>query len=272
MSGRGVGAAWWAAAMCVVLLGTGAAFAGDPIAVPQIADSESGTQRIEFIGSGELLYNMSWTMTRADEGGRKSWRYHLDGDNGKTGAARITWVEDAVYDLLPEGLRTRWWKKVSSGAEQETWELRFDWAAKSAAYKYEDRASGKTENTTVKFGDNTYPLDAMNFLLRGLPFEKGPGTSLTGSFVMTDGTLLSGSMVLIGEEKVETPIGTFNAYKVQLKPKGLVGAVAPDMFMWFAKAAPHAWLRYDGRDDGLTSPRTRNVLTKYEPRATLGGK
>ncbi len=66
-------------------------------------------------------------------------------------------------------------------------------------------------------------------------------------------------------------VGDIGAAGGAVGTAGAIGAVAPDMFMWFAKTPPHAWLRYDGRDEGLTSPRTKNVLTKYEPRAQLGG-
>jgi hypothetical protein len=205
---------------------------------------------------------MEWTLERQADG---RYLYKLKGDNRVEGAGRITWVEEAELIPVNGKLRTKSWKKRSDGAEQMDWSMVYDWAAGKAKYAFADRAAGKSESKDIALPPGAMPGDEMFFLLRGFPFEKGVGASVEGTFVMTDGMVINGAVVLRGEETLQTAWGPVACYKLELKPKGVVGLVAPDMFLWFSKKAPHVWMRYDGRDNGLTSPRTKNTLLKYEP-------
>ena len=169
-------------------------------------------------------------------------------------------------ELSADGLRTINWTKKSTGAERMTWQLDYDWAAHRVRYNYVDAATGKKEAKTIKIEPGAISGDALNFVLRAFPFERGKGYQIKGQIIMTDGSALSGLIIHLGEEKLSTAFGTIDTYKLQLKPAGALGVVAPKMYMWFTKSAPHIWLRFDGRDEGLTSPRTMNTLLEYEPR------
>ncbi|MDP8257520.1 MAG: hypothetical protein P9M14_17375 [Candidatus Alcyoniella australis] len=243
-----------------------AAGATAQFAKPQIMDRESGFSRIMWLEDDATLYNMRWTVKRFERDGRKFYLYDGQGDNGKSGAERIDWTEESSVEICDSGmLRTQYWKKVSSGAEQMTWDLRYDWTAHKLSYRFEDRVAGKVEEQQIAIADDAWPGDALNFLLRGFPFERGAGYKVTGNLLMTDGSVLGGHIIHHGEERIKTVFGEIDCYKLELKPTGALGWVAPDMFMWFTKAAPHCWVRYDGRDEGFIKPRTKNVLLQFEP-------
>ncbi len=226
---------------------------------------ESGVQQIRYADSDETLYNYQWKLIRKDTEDGSMISIHGRGDNQRKGEDRIEWTEESELELTQKGLRTLFWRKRSSGAEQETWLLRYDWKNRCAAYTHEDRFSGKREEKALAFGPNAYALDSINFQLRGFPFEKGKGTRLEGEFILTDGSVMKGAVVHAGEERIQTGFGFLEAYKLEIDPSGFIGVFAPRMYLWFTKSRPHLFLRYDGKDDGLLKPRTVNELIGYKP-------
>jgi len=239
-----------------------AAFAADVgVSEMDIAQRETGIQRVRYENETKTLYNYRWELTR--EG--RIVTVTGKGDNDKKGPERVEWVETSKMELTPNGLQTLVWTKESSGAEQESWRMEYNWKARTATYAYRDRASGKTEEKTLAFGSKAYASDAMYFFLRGFPFEKGEGTKIEGEFVLTEGKVMSGSVIHRGEEKIKTAFGSLDTYKLEFKPGGFVGAFAPRMFIWFTKSKPHLFVRYDGKDDGLMNPRTTTELIRYTP-------
>jgi hypothetical protein len=109
----------------------------------------------------------------------------------------------------------------------------------------------------------------MFFALRGFPFEKGAGVEYTGQIIDSSGMVYTGSIIHRGEEKVKTAFGEIDTYKLELKPKGLVGMVSPKMYIWYTKASPHVQVLFEGRDAGLTSSRTKKKLIGYEPKSAI---
>jgi len=253
--------------LAAALLLSPAIAVGESVGAIDIAPHESGVQRTRYIGKDSTLYNYRWDLKRDGNG----YVFFAKGDNNKSGAKRIEWTEKAVMEMSSRGLRTVSWVKESSGAEQQTWRLEYDWKANKAAYSWNDRATGKHEEKTVEFGPTAFAGDCMYFLLRGFPFQKGPGTKISGDFVMTDGQVFSGSIIHRGEERIETAFGSLDTYKLEFKIGGAIGGLAPKMFIWYTKSAPHVFVRYEGKDDGLTRPRTVNELLEFSPSDTVTG-
>ncbi len=234
-----------------------------------IAEKESATQKLSWEKDGQLLYVMRWTLEKYEKDGKVFVKYKMKGENTKQGAERVEWDESSLMVFRPEGLRTLWWKKDSRGAEKMHWSLSYDWDARKARYQYSDDDSGKKEDKSYEFAADAVPGDAMNIILRGFPFEKGPGTVFEADLLMSDGSILRGKVIHRGEQKIKTAFGDIDTYKLEIKPAGALGYVAPDMFSYFTKAEPHIWLRFDGRDEGLLKPRTNNNVVEYEPRSRI---
>lgn len=237
----------------------------DILKPPTLAEKESGIQAIQYLKSGETLYNFSWDLSVSEKGGQRFVNYRGHGDNTLKGSKRIDWVEEARYLLTKTGLETIFWKKNSSGAEEESWKLSYDWKKRTVHYEYIDHLSGKREEKLLSIGKGAMPSDAMFFLLRGFPFEKGKGAKIEGEFILTDGNILKGAIIHRGEQKLKTAFGIIDTYKLEMDPSGFIGAFAPSMYLWYTKTEPHIFLRFDGKDNGLLKPRTRNVLLDYKP-------
>ncbi len=242
-----------------VTIFAGLAFA--QLVKPQVADKETGLYKVQVISSGETLYNMHWSYQRVQEGDRTFLLFKLKGDNDTQGSERIDWDEEAKIEETATGLRTLYWEKTSRGAEQMDWHLKYDWAAGKAHYTFHDRANGKKESKALPITKETIPGDALYLILRGFPFAKGVGYKLTGK-VLTGGDALTGNIIFRAEEKITTPLGTFDTYKLELKPKGLIGMLPTKLYMWFTKEAPHICLRFDGLE-GIH--RTKTITYEFSP-------
>jgi hypothetical protein len=154
-------------------------------------------------------------------------------------------------------------KKSSTGAEQMDWEVRYNHAGGKAIFTFSDRMTGKKESKTIALTKDTIPGEALYLLLRGFPFEKGEGTTIKGQVLQgNDGSLTGGNLIHRGEERLTTPLGTFDTYKLELKPTGLYGMLPTKLYMWFTKDAPHRCVRFDGIEDITT--RTKTVLYQHQ--------
>lgn len=237
----------------------------DVLQAPAFARQESAVQSIQYLKSGEILYNFRWDLELSENGGQRFVNYKGYGDNTLKGENRVDWTEEARYLLSKTGLQTIFWKKDSSGAEKESWKLSYDWKKRRVNYEYIDHLSGKHDEKLLTIGQGAMPSDAMYFLLRAFPFERGAGAKIEGEFILTDGTILKGAIIHRGEQKLKTAFGVIDTYKLEMDPSGFIGAFAPSMYLWYTKTEPHIFLRFDGKDNGLLKPRTRNVLLDYKP-------
>jgi hypothetical protein len=64
-----------------------------------------------------------------------------------------------------------------------------------------------------------------------------------------------------GIEKVKTPAGEFECYKLEMVPHlGVLNIFRPFVsktFLWFTVAEPHYWVRYAGPESG---PNSRSIV------------
>ena len=74
---------------------------------------------------------------------------------------------------------------------------------------------------------------------------------------------------LRGKEKIKTPAGAFECYKIELVPQlGILNVVrpfAPKAYFWFTVSPPHFWVRYEGPEAGPSSS-TRAPSNSTSPR------
>jgi hypothetical protein len=61
-----------------------------------------------------------------------------------------------------------------------------------------------------------------------------------------------------GKERVRTPAGDFDAYKVEMVPHlgvlNVFRSFVPKAFFWFTVQQPHFWVRYQGLENGPGTP------------------
>ncbi|MDA2923981.1 DUF3108 domain-containing protein [Acidobacteria bacterium AH-259-L09] len=70
-----------------------------------------------------------------------------------------------------------------------------------------------------------------------------------------------------GRERVKTPAGDFNCYKVEMDVDlgflNLFKVFVPDTHFWFTVDPPHFWVRYEGLERGRGSPKVVRASTGH---------
>lgn len=108
--------------------------------------------------------------------------------------------------------------------------------------------NGKEQNVSIDMPPDGLENDQLLMTLRALPFAEGYQGRLTD--VVPDTASRVGTTVRVkGKEKVETPAGTFEAWRVELD----FGQAKQSV--WYAVEAPHTMVQYDNGT-------TKLVLTK----------
>ena len=71
-----------------------------------------------------------------------------------------------------------------------------------------------------------------------------------------------------GRERIRTPAGPLECYKVELRPGvgvlKLFGFLVPKAYFWFTVDAPHYWVRYEGPENGRGTPQVVMELGSFE--------
>ncbi|MFC1462058.1 hypothetical protein ACFLQU_00490 [Verrucomicrobiota bacterium] len=128
------------------------------------------------------------------------------------------------------------------------------------------KTSGKQSMRSTNINGNDPVADVgLLYRLRAFPFNKGKTVKLlVAAFSQHFVTM---QLNQIGTQRIKTPAGTFNCYKI----KGTVDMVVLkiDTIYWVTKAKPHYLVQYSGRRGILLAPVYVTTLTGID---TLGQK
>jgi hypothetical protein len=98
--------------------------------------------------------------------------------------------------------------------------------------------NGKEQNVAVGIPANVLENDQLLMTLRAIPFAAGYQGSLV-TFVPESAAKVKTTVRVLGQEKVETPAGSVDAWRVE----GNLGQAKHSA--WYAVAAPYALVQYD---------------------------
>ena len=232
--------------------------------LPEVADVETGVQKSTFVDDGKLVMEVKFTNTKVIEGGKTLVKRKVNA-TWFLSKQPIPWEEESVIEIGPKGVRTLSWKKDSYGDENESWAVTYDWDKMKVHSKWTHRPSKKTKEKTLDLTDDVVTGDAFELILRGFPFREGRGDQDGREDPVQRGLVSARLRHPPGRGDDRHPVGEKQAYKLELKPTGLKGALAPAMYYYFAKEAPHVYLYLDGREAGPFQPRTKNLLVEFTP-------
>lgn len=164
-------------------------------------------------------------------------------DKGKTGTMHIaavkdsggyhavyTWEDrtiDIVFDSLTMATRsvskTIGDKTVLRAEQKENFEVEFDGGRHSYREKH-----------------GVYDRHAMEFALRGFGYKDDFKTTIR--FHVPELMVINADVTVVGTESVACPVGTFECWKVEMKPKVLFISIS--LYFWIEKNYPHRFIQY----------------------------
>ena len=252
-------------ALCIALAILAAcvfpAVPAEVIPLPPMAATERGAYRARDVASGATLWETEWVVTRAYQDGRPVLRMKEDGAGTRADfPGRTLWTTQMTIDLWgadPYLSAIREVRDTQRVLEIE--DRKFDYRRATGSVEVENPATGELSTREVHLTAQTYPVEFLSILLRLIPIA--PDQEIRFQLVTHTGSVVDMRANIVGRERVSVPAGTFDCYKIELRPSGLTGVVArlimPNFYMWHTEAAPHFWVKYQGAEGG---PGSREIV------------
>jgi hypothetical protein len=232
-------------------------FAANLIQAPPDVPADRGAVVVSTKNGG-VRWRANWTMEPFEKDGRKAVRFTERGEGHISSfAGEVRWSLESVWSAA-DGLQPLDSEKITTnaaGAYLATERKRFDWTTNTVRFQRQT-AAGPPELKSLVVPPDTLAVEGIAGVLRFLPFQR------MGSFathlLSNEPRLYTVTFELRGRERVKTPAGQFECYKVQMVPQlGLLNVIRsflPKAYFWFTVAPPHFWVRYEGPENGPGTP------------------
>ena len=235
---------------------------------PPAANSERGAT-ITSLKGGPVRWRSEWTMEKSSLDGRRIVRFTERGSGRYSGFDReVRWNIETVWSS-EESFRPLRTERVvtDAGGRQLLRERKsFNFDKGVVDIEVQDRANRTPSRRAIEVPADTLAVDGIAGALRALPFER---PSPFQAHLLSNGPrLYDVRMELRGRERIRTPAGEFECYKVELVPGfgvfNLFRFAIPKAYFWLTVNAPHFWVRYEGPENGRGTPEVVMELASFE--------
>lgn len=132
----------------------------------------------------------------------------------------------------------------------------FDYSGGVIRFRTEDLRAGESTTETLDLPADTLSIEGIAAALRVMAFEEDP--SIEAHLFSPEPRLYEVTIELRGRETLRTPFGEVECYKIEVVPHvgilSLFRFLLPHAYFWFEVDAPHAWVRYEGPENGRGTP------------------
>jgi hypothetical protein len=234
---------------------------------PPSANSEKGAS-IATTKSGAVRWRSEWTMEKSSLDGRKVVRFTERGSGLYSPFNReVRWNTESVWSVGEAFRPLTIEHAVTDSAGRVLLRERklFQFDRGVVGIERRDRADGPASKSSLKIPSDTLTVDGLPAALRSLPFGSRP---FQIHLLSNEPKLYPMSLEVRGRERVRTPAGDFECYKVELVPDlgalNLLRFAAPKVYFWFTVDPPHFWVRYEGPENGRGTPDIVVNLSSFE--------
>ena len=205
-----------------------------------------------------VRWRAEWTMDPAEWQRRKAVRFTERGQ-GRVNPYQqeIRWSLEAMWSADGTFRPIDFEKTINtiSGELLVTERKHFD--RDKGSVLFERRfPGGRMERKTLSVPDDAMAIEGIAGVLRFLRFD--PSQIFATHLLSNEPRLYNVTFEIRGKERVKTPAGEFDCYKVELVPHvGILNVfrfLYPKTFFWFTVAPPHFWVRYEGPENVPGSP------------------
>lgn len=236
---------------CLVLL---LDLVGAPASIP----SDRGAVVVSEKQGGAVRWKAQWTMAPGEQDGKRVIRFTEKGNGRYSGFTQaVRWSLDAVWSAgeTLQPLDSQKTVQTVSGHLLMTEQKHFD-RSQGIVRMERKIPGGRQEIRSVNVTPDTLAVEGIAGILRFLPFGKSmvfPAHVLTN-----EPSLYSVNFETRGTERIKTPAGEFECYKVEMVPHlgvlDILRPFYPNVFFWFTVEPPHRWVRYEGPENGRGTP------------------
>jgi hypothetical protein len=244
--------------MAVLICALTAPSSAHSMSVPPMSKREEGS----FVTSykeGGTRWRATWSTEEFIEDGERRVRVVLNAEGitypfSRDMRWKATTVWSAASGFTPIESATEY--KDTKGKLVMTERTKVDAAAGTVTFERRDYEGDGTADEAYEAVRAILIVEGLVLALRSLPF--GTGETVKAQFLTNEPELYNVEFKQRGIEKINTPDGEAECYKVELVPK--LGALNvfkvffPKTYLWFTVAPPHRWVRYEGLENSRDSP------------------
>ena len=214
-------------------------------------------------------WTAEWTMEPVREGGQQAVRFTETGHGLYSPYSQpIQWELEAVWTASNSFHPLRFKKTIKgmNGQTIATENKTFNVAAGTA--RFERKREGlAAEVKEFRTPSDTLTVEGIAGILRFLPFENRRPFAI--HFLTNEPRLYEMRLSIRGKERIKTPAGEVECYRVELSPNlgvlNIIRSFVPKARFWFSVESPHYWVRYEGPENGAGSPEIVMSLKTYQP-------
>jgi hypothetical protein len=213
-------------------------------------------------------WTAEWTMEPALENGRHAVRFTETGRGHYAPYTQpIRWSVTAVWTADNSFYPLRFERNVTDmngrpiGSERKM----FDPAKRSVRFERK-RENAAVETKELQAPADTVTVEGIAGILSFLPFDHWKPSSV--HFLTNEPRLVEMKVQMRGKERIKTPAGEFECYRVELVPElgvlNIVRSLLPKAQFWFSTSPRHFFVRYEGPENGAGSPHVIMELKDYQ--------
>jgi hypothetical protein len=227
-----------------------------PVTIP----TDRGTV-VTSTTKGEMRWTAHWTMEPWTVGGKKAVRFTENGKGQYSPFSQeVNWMLESIW-LADGSFFPLQFEKTVRNAQGQILAIdrkNFDSAAGKVKFEHRNE-KGETETSTFSAAPDILTIEGIAGILQFFPFGKSGSTgSMHGHMLSNEPNLYDVTIEPRGMERVKTSGGDVDCYKLELVPHlgllNLVKVFYPKTYFWFQVTEPHAWVRYQGLENGPGSP------------------
>jgi len=203
-------------------------------------------------------WTAEWDMQQIQVRGKRAVRFTETG-SGRMSAfpQEVRWHVEATWQAEDTFLPLETERTVTStdGSVLLVEKKQFDHEKRVVQFERRE-TGGRSETKSVEFPEDTLAVEGLAGVLRFATIEKSH--EVAAHVLSNEPNVYSVTFEWRGEERIKTPAGEFECYKVEMVPHlGVLNVVRPFLsktYFWFTKDAPHYWVRYEGSENGPGTP------------------
>lgn len=199
-------------------------------------------------------WTAEWGMEQIQVRGKKAVRFTETGSGRlSTFPKEVRWHVEATWQAEDRFLPVETDKTITAadGSILLVEKKQFDHEKRVVRVERRE-TGGLPETKSVEFPEDTLAPEGLAGVLRFVTIDRSHDFS--AHVLSNEPNVYSVTFEWRGEERVKTPAGEFECYKVEMVPHlGILNLIRPFLsktYFWFTKAEPHYWVRYEGSEGG----------------------
>jgi len=248
------------AALLLGLMMAAAPLIAAQLKAPPVIPMDHGTV-VASTTNGARRWSANWTMEPWNVNGKNAVRFT---ENGKGHYSPFTqevqWNLESVW-LADSSFFPLQFEKTIRDTQGHTLAIEkknFDRAGRVVRFEKQNE-KGSIETSTYDAAPDILTIEGIAGILQNFPFGKsGNAGSLRAHLLSNEPKLYDVTIESRGTERVKTPHGDVNCYKLEVVPHlGLLNIFkifTTKTLFWFRVEAPHDWVRFQGLENGFGSP------------------